>query len=372
MLPKVFPYLPEREEFDLYALMRPAREVGGDFYDFFMVDEDHLAIVIGDVSDKGIPAALFMVVSKTLIKNYAQARMLPDVVFTRANNELCEDNRASLFTTAWLGVYEISTGTLLFADAGHDNPLIRRVDGSVATLAPERKQLFLGGFEGVEYRLNTTVLRPGEKLLLYTDGVPEATAADQRMYGAARLTEALGHSGGGAVQTLLHAIVDDVGRFVADAPQSDDLTMLALGIREGSPAALTAELVVTPQEGNTAVVLDKTEHILESWGIPPKTIHGFLIASDEIFSNIVKYSNAHEVEVVLRFRDGVLHQEFRDDGMPFDPLQEAPEPDLVANVETRSIGGLGILLVKKMMDYCTYRYDSARNIVAYGKTSERT
>jgi len=230
MLPNIFPYRPEQEEFDLYALMKPAKEVGGDFYDYFMVDSDHLAIVIGDVSGKGVPAALFMVISKTVIKNYAQAKLSPDEIFNIANNELCNGNKASLFTTAWLGIWEISTGKLLFADAGHDSPLKRKTDGTIEYMKPAKKNFVLAGMEDMKYILNETTLLPGELILLYTDGIPEATNLQNELYGQKRLEQVFSNNLTAAPKELLHEVHKDVELFVGEAPQFDDLTMLALEI----------------------------------------------------------------------------------------------------------------------------------------------
>jgi sigma-B regulation protein RsbU (phosphoserine phosphatase) len=231
MLPNIFPPYPDRKEFDLYATMDPAKEVGGDFYDFFMTDDDHVALVIGDVSGKGVPAALFMVISKTLIKNYAMLGQPVDEVFTRANNDLCQGNKAELFTTAWIGIYEISTGRLMFADAGHETPLRLTKDGTLTEVRPARKKMVLAAMEDIQYAVNETVLDPGDMLLIYTDGVPEATDARNELYGMERLEALVAKHRGGNPRALLDEIHGDVNAFVGEAPQFDDLTMLAFEVR---------------------------------------------------------------------------------------------------------------------------------------------
>ena len=231
MLPRIFPPYPDRNEFDLFATMDPAKEVGGDFYDFFMTDSDHLAIVIGDVSGKGVPAALFMVISKTLIKNYAMMGLSPEEVFTRTNNDLCEGNEAELFTTAWIGIYEVSTGKLRFADAGHETPLRLRPDGTVMEVRPVKKKMVLAAMENIKYIVSETTLEKGDMLLIYTDGVPEATNAHNELYGMERLTATVGAYKGSSPEALLQEIRTSVDTFVGDAPQFDDLTMLALEIK---------------------------------------------------------------------------------------------------------------------------------------------
>ncbi len=225
MLPRNFP---KSSKFELFAMMTPAKEVGGDFYDFFIIDEDHLCIDIGDVSGKGVPAALFMVISKTIIKNYVLSHLPLDQVLTKANEQLCEGNDAQLFTTAWIGILEFSTGRLLFADAGHDNPLIRKTDGSFEYVKPKKKQMMLAGMEGIQYALQETFINPGEMLFLYTDGIPEANNCDAQFYGQSRLEEILSRTKGTMPKETLEQIKADVDLFAGQAPQFDDMTMLAV------------------------------------------------------------------------------------------------------------------------------------------------
>ena len=227
MLPRIFPAFPERQEFEVYATMNPAKEVGGDFYDFFLVDDDHLAVVIADVSGKGVPAALFMVIAKTLIKNHAQNRETPGEVFTQTNAQLCEGNDAGLFVTAWMGVLEISTGKFVYVNAGHNPPLLKRAGGRFEWLK-SRPGFVLAGMEGVRYRENTLELMPGDTLYLYTDGVTEATSSAQELYGEERLQAALNEASELPVSQLLPRIKNCIDTFVGDAEQFDDITMLGL------------------------------------------------------------------------------------------------------------------------------------------------
>ena len=230
MLPRIFPAFPEREEFDVYATMNPAKEVGGDFYDFFLVDDDHLAVVIADVSGKGVPAALFMVIAKTLIKNHAQNQEAPGTVFTQTNEQLCEGNDAGLFVTGWMGVLEISTGTFTYVNAGHNPPLLKRAGGQFEWLK-SRPGFVLAGMEGVRYRENTLQLEPGDRLYLYTDGVTEATDSHNELFGEERLQTALNENMDLPVEKLLPKIKECIDAFVGEADQFDDITMLALDYR---------------------------------------------------------------------------------------------------------------------------------------------
>lgn len=230
MLPSIFPPFPDRTEFDIYATMAPAKEVGGDFYDMFMIDSDHLAIVIADVSGKGVPAALFMVIAKTLIKNQAQAGLSPAEVFTSVNAQLCINNDAGMFVTAWMGVLEISTGKLTFVNAGHNPPLLKKADGGFE-YKKSPAGFVLAGMEGMQYRQNELKLESGEILYLYTDGVTEAVDPENRLYGEERLKNVLDNHNDLSLDALLVCIKQDIDAFAKEAPQFDDITMLVIKIR---------------------------------------------------------------------------------------------------------------------------------------------
>ena len=227
VLPHVFPPFPERSEFDLYASMVPAREVGGDFYDFFMIDDDHLCLVIADVSGKGIPASLFMMNSKVLLKSYASANVSPAEVLVKANNEICENNQMEMFVTVWMGILEISTGKLTTANAGHEYPVIYRPGGDFEMIK-SRHGFVIGGMDGMKYREYDLKLEPGGKLFVYTDGLPEATDAASKMFGTDRMLEVLNADKEASPKQMLENMSIAVDEFVKDAEQFDDLTMLAL------------------------------------------------------------------------------------------------------------------------------------------------
>lgn len=231
MLPCIFPTFPERPEFDIYASMTPAKEVGGDFYDFFLVDDDHLALVIADVSGKGVPAALFMVIARTLLKNVAQTGLSPKEILETVNNQLCENNDEGMFVTVWLGIYEISTGRIIASNAGHEQPALRR-EGGAFELVRDRHGLVLAGVKNFRYREYELTLDPGDTLFVYTDGVTEATDAGLTLYGTERMLEAMNRCPEAEPEQLLHMVKDDIDRFVADAPQFDDITMLSIQRRK--------------------------------------------------------------------------------------------------------------------------------------------
>ena len=227
MLPSIFPAFPERNDMDIFASMDPAKEVGGDFYDLFMVDDDHLAVVMADVSGKGVPAALFMVIAKTLIKNHLQNKEPVNEALINANNQLCEGNDEGYFVTTWAAVVDLKTGDVEFADAGHELPLVIHTDGSVEGFKPTKKRPPLATMEDLQFLLDRFNLAPGDKLFLYTDGVPEATNAENELYGMDRLKAVLEKNCKATPKEILVAVRADVDAFVGDAPQFDDLTMLA-------------------------------------------------------------------------------------------------------------------------------------------------
>jgi sigma-B regulation protein RsbU (phosphoserine phosphatase) len=232
ILPSLFPAFPDRDEFDIYAAMTPAREVGGDFYDFFMVDDSHVALVIADVSGKGVPAALMMMVARTLIRNEVLSGGEPSEALERVNARLCEGNTECMFVTAFLGIYHIETGTMKYSNAGHNPPLVIKRDGDSRTL-PCEPSLVLAAIEGTRYVSQELALEPGDCVLLYTDGVTEATTQGGELFSDERLRNAAGFPTTGSERSreILERISKELGKFADGAEQSDDITMLALAIR---------------------------------------------------------------------------------------------------------------------------------------------
>ena len=226
MLPSIFPAFPNREEFDLYASMDPAKEVGGDFYDYFMIDDDHLGVVIADVSGKGVQAALFMMISKTVVQNFAMLGVGAGEVLRRANNALCAQNKMEMFVTAWIGVLELSTGKMTCASAGHEYPAIYH-NGKFELLM-DKHGFVLGGMEGVKYKEYEIQLEKGDKIFVYTDGVPEATSANTELYGTDRMIEALNSRPEADPKEILRIVRASVDEFVGSAEQFDDLTMVCV------------------------------------------------------------------------------------------------------------------------------------------------
>ena len=227
MLPSIFPPFPEHTQFDIYASMDPAKEVGGDFYDFFLVDNDHLCMVIADVSGKGVPAALFMMASKIILANNAKMGKSPAQILTDTNTAICSNNREKMFVTVWLGILEISTGKLTAANAGHEYPAIKRSDSNFE-LYKDKHGLVIGGMEGIKYKEYEIQLEKGDQLFVYTDGVPEATDSANQLFGTDRMVKSLNGIPNATPEEILKNVRKDVDEFVNGAEQFDDLTMLCM------------------------------------------------------------------------------------------------------------------------------------------------
>ena len=230
-LPNVFPAFPDIMDFDIFATMNPAREVGGDFYNFFLIDDDHLVMAIGDASGKGIPGALFMMETNIAISNRAKMGGTPGEILTFVNNSICEHNYTEMFVTVWLGILEISTGKVIEANAGHEYPAIYR-KGGIFEAHKTKHGIVIGAMEGVRYRDHEFRLEPGDKLFVYTDGVPEATDRELRMFTLDRLLSTLNKYRDGTPKEILNGVQGSIREFVSDADQFDDMTMLCLEIKE--------------------------------------------------------------------------------------------------------------------------------------------
>ena len=227
MLPMIFPPFPDRKEFDIYASMDPAKEVGGDFYDFFFIDDDHLCLVIADVSGKGIPAAMFMTISKIILANTAKLGKSPAETLENANSAIYPSNSEEMFVTVWMGILELSTGTLTASNAGHEYPILKEPDGKFEMLK-DRHGFVIGAMEGLNYHSYEMRIEPGSTLFLYTDGLPEATDTEKCMFGTDRILEVLNIDPDQNPEQILQTMTEAVNDFVKDAEQFDDLTMLCL------------------------------------------------------------------------------------------------------------------------------------------------
>ncbi|MBR2928159.1 MAG: SpoIIE family protein phosphatase [Oscillospiraceae bacterium] len=356
MLPSHFPAHPE---FDIFASMTPAKEVGGDFYDFYLLDDDHLCITVADVSDKGVGAALFMSRCMTLLKTQMLSLRRPHLVMAAVNDELCQNND-EMFVTAWLGVLELSTGKLEFANAGHERPLLR--SGGVFHYLEQKPGFVLGGLEGIVYEPHSLTLQKGDAIFQYTDGVTEA--GEETYFGTARLQETLNQNAALSPRELLPAVEQAVYAFTAHGERSDDITMLCLAYQGGKNMN---ELNVLAVLDNLELVMGFVEEKLEHYGCPPAPQMQVALAVEEIFVNIANY--AYSPDVGPASIEVEVHEEplevvitFMDKGKPYDPLA-AHDPDITLPLNERAEGGLGIFLVKKTMDDVQYEYKDGRNIL---------
>ncbi|MDR0473813.1 MAG: SpoIIE family protein phosphatase [Treponema sp.] len=378
MLPCIFPPFPDRTEFDLYASMLPAKEVGGDFYDFFMINENILAVVIADVSGKGVPAALFMVIAKTLIKNSACSGRSPREVFETVNNMLCENNETNMFVTAFMGYFYIKTGKFVFVNAGHNLPFVKKHEAHYELLEM-KPNMVIAFMNDVQYKEEEITLEPGSVLYLYTDGVTEAMNVNMDMFSEQRLLAALNQNKNCHPNELLQKIKKEVDAFADGADQADDITMLALRVNTEIPAENTEKTVQMELKANIEnldKILDFVNAELNLHNCPQILQNDIDIAVEEIFINIANYAykqpdgtpdNAEgNAAICISINDEKVRIKFEDTGMPYDPFEQ-DEPDLLIPLEERKIGGLGIFLVKKLMDKVEYMRLENKNVLILTK-----
>ena len=367
-LPSVFPPYPDKKEFDIYASVIPAKEVGGDFFDFFLVDDDHLALVVADVSGKGIPAALFMMACKILISNLTSVGITdPATILSMVNNRIIKDNPLDMFITVWLGILDIKTGKLIASNGGHEYPCLR-TGGKNYEILKDRHGLVLGGMADAQYYSYDIQLNPGDALFVYSDGVPESTSTLNELFGLDRMLDLLNRNINLPLDQLLNGLKKDIDDFVGEAPQFDDITMLALRYNGGGNMhELTVEAIIDNVPAVTRFVDEK----LEALDCPLRAQTQIDVAIDELFSNIAKYAYHPDtgpatVRVEVEKDPMAVIITFIDNGIPYDPLS-ADVPDVTLNAEQRQIGGLGIYLVRKTMDEITYEYKDGQNILRIKK-----
>ncbi len=357
---------PKDEDYEIYAQMIAAKEVGGDFYDFYKLSETTVAFLVADVSGKGIPAAMFMMTAKTIIKDLAESGMAVNDIFTKANEKLCENNESGMFVTAWMGILDLKSGNVQFANAGHNPPLLRRADGSFEYLRT-RAGFVLAGMEGVRYRVSEITLDAGDRLFLYTDGVPEATNSENRLYGEGRLLAFMNENASIEPMEILPSLKANIDIFVGEAPQFDDITMLMLDYKMGKGGERMTNKTFPAKTASLTDVLGFVESALESFECPNKIQTAICVAIEEVFVNVAHYAYPDfegELTLSIGFDSSSREVKFRmsDKGIPFDPLQK-PDPDLTLSAEEREIGGLGIFITKKTMDSVDYVYENGENVL---------
>ena len=356
---------PDTEDYSVFAQMIAAKEVGGDFYDFYSLDDNTVFFLAADVSGKGIPAAMFMMTAKTIIKDLAERGLSVNEIFTLANEKLCENNESGMFVTAWMGKFDIPTGKLSFANAGHNPPVIVHADGECEYLR-SRPGFVLAGMEGIKYRENEITLDKGDRIFLYTDGVTEATDINEALYGEDRLQTYIDKNRNFKSEELLSGLKKDIDTFVGKAPQFDDITMLVFDYKKKEGTEMK-EKVFTAKKETLPEVMAFTEECLESFECPMKSSMTICVAVEEIFVNIASYSYGDKSgNATLSFgfdeNERLMTLVVKDNGTPFNPLERA-EPDITLSADDREIGGLGIFITKKTMDTISYSYENGQNIL---------
>ena len=366
MLPTIFPPFPDREEIEIYASMKPAKEVGGDFYDYYFIDHDHLALTIADVSGKGVPAALFMVISMTLLHNHATAGGSPKEILTYVNHQLCQNNKSMMFCTVWLGILDLKTGRLTAASAGHEYPAIRRCGGTYELMIDQHDPA-IGIRDGLRYREYELTLSPGDTLFQYTDGVTEATDMNEELFGEERMIEALNVNPDSDPASAIHHMYAAIAGFVKEATQFDDITMLCVKYKgaRADDGIYQAALTVPADAGRLAEVNAFLEEELEKVDCPMENLFDFSLVAEELFVNIAHYAydgKEGDAEIVFSYesKSRMVNIVFSDRGIPFDPTSR-PSPDITLAPHQRQIGGLGIHLVRKLMDEVHYEYQGGKN-----------
>ena len=365
-LPNVFPPFPDRHDIDIFASMKPAKQVGGDFYDFFFTDDAHLVFLTADVSDKGIPAAMFMMKAKTIIKNLAQSNRDLETVIAKANNILCEDNSADMFVTLWIAMLNTETGELTYVNAGHCKPLLKSSGGRFEYLT-DSPDFIVAGEEDIPYHNKTITLNKGDALFLYTDGVTEAVNTEDTFFGEDRLKAALNRADCSTAGSICSGVNAELSAFAENAHQSDDITMLAV-IYHGR--RVFDEITVDAKRDQLDKVYRFVDRQLAACEFGQNDIAQFGIITDEICANIIRYAypdGGGSLTAGFAFdpASDEVTLTFTDNGKPFNPLN-APEPD-IKNVEDRKEGGMGIFLVRKFSDKLQYEYSGGKNILTITK-----
>ncbi len=375
LVPKTFPPVPMRKDLDLFAAIEPAREVGGDFYDFFLLDDKRMVVAIGDVSGKGVPAALFMAVTRSFLRSAFRSDADPAEVMSHVNNELVDGNDSCMFVTLFCAVYDLRDGSLKYANAGHNPPLIQHPEGHQEWITKPSGTV-AGVMEDSPYTAGETSLPEGAVLVLYTDGVTEAMNPDEALYDESRLAARLVKSGcTGSCREMTEDLVDDIRSFADGAEQSDDITILMLkrlvakSAEDPSPKPTPAPCHRFRFENRMEALeqaMNDGDSFLESYEVSPTLAYFVRLTLEELATNIIKYGyddqEPHAIEGILELGQPATLI-LTDDGHPFNPLTEAPTPTLEGEVEDRPIGGLGLHMIQEMGMQLAYRREHDRNIL---------
>ena len=363
-LPSEFPPFPDRKEFDIFASMDAAKKVGGDFYDFFFIDENKFMFLIADVSGKGIPAALFMMKVKTLVNNLSQIGYSPKQLFENINRQVCETNKQGFFVTMLACIIDVSNGKVSIVNCGHNPPLIKRLNEKYEFLKLT-PNIPLGAFEDAEFELYETMLAPGDLIYTYTDGVTESATADDEMYGEQRLYDCLNSIQETDPETIVKRVKDSILEYTNHALQSDDITMLVFKYAGKGDIRDIRTFKNTASIENYKLLCSWLYDICKEWDLNKELINKLDMCAEEIFANISNYAYSApngEVEIELSKSNNQIEFKFIDSGMDYNPLAK-PDPDITLPPEERPLGGLGVYMVKKMADNVSYIRKDNRNVL---------
>lgn len=372
MLPKTFPPFPERRDLDIFAAITPAKKVGGDFYDFFFLDENRLCFAIGDVSGKGVPAALFMAVIKTLFKAIAGRVQNPGEILSTVNREICRDNDSQMFTTLFCGILDTRTGEIRYSNGGHNPPY--HLSRAGVQQVPKTGGRVLGLLEETTYAGSRLVLGPGETLLLYTDGVTEALDPAEQFFSERRLESILTQINFASAREQIEYLTREITLFAAGAEQADDITTLAIRFL-GPAGSNNGELQFTLKNriAEIAALGERLGEFAAVHQLTPNVLHDLNLALEEAVTNIISHGYSdhreHEILVCIRVESGAVIAELKDDARPFNPLT-VPEADATKPLDERTAGGLGIHLMRKLMDGIEYQRLEDGNLLIMKKNLE--
>jgi sigma-B regulation protein RsbU (phosphoserine phosphatase) len=354
--------------------LQPAREVGGDFYDFFFINDRELCLIVGDVSGKGVPAALFMAVTKTMLRARAIDDPSPASVVTQVNNELSADNPASMFVTLFMAIVDVRSGEIRFTNAGHNPPYILRKTAKFDCL-DQRLGPVIGAVEGVAFKESQGQLGEGDSIFIFTDGVTEAMDVSGQLYSEDRLEKFLEQVNGSSADQLTQDTLAAVEDFAAGAEQADDITILTFTLQQAPEKLHHQQLEITVRADMSEIdcVNAAFSQYAEKIGLSAAVIQKVSISFDELLNNIIAYGfddpEGHEIDIVAEHTKGRLVITVTDDGVPFNPFDRVG-PDTTLSLEDREIGGLGVLLVVELMDKCAYRRLRDRNVVTLTLATE--
>ncbi|MBP7211388.1 SpoIIE family protein phosphatase [bacterium] len=368
VLPKNFPPYPERTDFDIFASMTPAKEVGGDFYDFYFIGEDTFVITIADVSGHGVPAAMFMMTAKTLLKNLAHRKMTIDEIFNYANEKLCENNDQGFFMTAFFAIINLKTGNIQYVNAGHNPPLI--FQNNKFEFMQMDSNIALGVWEDATYKYGELKLNPSESILLYTDGVTEANDESKNLFGETRLIETLNKKELLKSKDVINQVSKSIAEYTKECEQADDITMLAFkytGVNN-----MLEKVAVPAQISELKPFINWLENMCMKCGMDEEKKSKLLICAEEIFVNIAYYAypdhlkdKIQDTTIMFKYVESTREVSiiFTDSGLKYNPLTQSKTPDINSSLEERTPGGLGILMVKNMMTSVDYCYKRKQNIL---------